>query len=163
MPFAQSIPPEQPPASAWSAIERRIGGQPVPAKSGSWLAWLKPLAGFAFDVLATIGLVRLHPEGIVNIDRVVQEYAALPASYVGLLTDAANNPVVLASSMRYGKMMSIKMLRKVDVPTGKVLQLWAVPPDAAPFPLGVVPAEGKSTFEMADTSQNLLSRVAKLA
>src|SRR4051812_27404728 len=55
MPFAQSIPPEQPPASAWSAIERRIGGQPAPAKAGAWLTWLKPLAGFAFGVLATIG------------------------------------------------------------------------------------------------------------
>ncbi|HEV7822195.1 MAG TPA: anti-sigma factor, partial [Burkholderiales bacterium] len=49
------------------------------------------------------------------------------------------------------------------VPAGKVLQLWALPQDGDPFALGVVPAEGKSTFQMADTSQALLSKVSKLA
>ncbi|MDB5808790.1 MAG: hypothetical protein JWN94_912 [Betaproteobacteria bacterium] len=166
MPFAQSIPPAEPPATAWAAIERRIGGGASRAESKMWLPWLslmKPLLGFTFGVIATVGLVRLHPTAILNIDEVVQEYAALPASYVGLLTDADGNPVVLASSMRHGKTMSIKMLRKVEVPAGKVLQLWALPKDSAPFPLGLAPAEGKSTFEMADTSQKLLSQVSRLA
>jgi anti-sigma-K factor RskA len=114
-------------------------------------------------VVATLGLVRMYPTAIVPVDDIVQERGSLPASYVGLLTDEANKPVVLASSTRHGSIMSIKMLRKVEVPTGKVLQLWALPPDGDPFPLGVVPAEGKSTFRMADTSEKLLSKVSRLA
>ncbi|HSD95683.1 MAG TPA: anti-sigma factor [Sulfuricaulis sp.] len=164
-PLARSVPPEQPSAAAWEAIDRRTGGQasrPV-APASAWLAWLKPALGVAFGVLATLGLVRLYPTSVVPVDEIVQQRGTLPASYVGLLTDSANNPVVLASSTRYGRIMTIKILRKVDVPPGKVLQLWALPKEAAAFPLGVVPAEGQSSFPMADTSEKLLSSVPRLA
>jgi anti-sigma-K factor RskA len=162
-PLAQTVPPEQPSASTWQAIDRRTGGRGAQATVGGWFAWLKPALGVAFGVIATLGLVRLYPDAIVPVDDIVQSRGTLPASYVGLLTDAANNPVVLASSTRHGKTMSIKMLRKVDVPTGKVLQLWALPKEGAIFPLGVVPAEGKGTFQMTDTSEKLLSAVPRLA
>ena len=101
--------------------------------------------------------MRFYPTAVVPVDEIVQERSTLPASYVGLLTDAANNPVVLASSTRYGRTMSIKILRKVDVPPGKVLQLWALPKEGAALPLGVVPSDGKGSFQMADTSEKLLS------
>jgi anti-sigma-K factor RskA len=164
-PLAQSVPPAQPSTATWEAIGRRIDGQASrPATpSSAWLVWLKPLLGVAFGVVATLGLVRLYPTAVVPVDEIVQERGTLPASYVGLLTDAANNPVVLASSTRHGRIMSIKMLRKVDVPAGKVLQLWALPKEGAAFPLGVVPSEGKGSFVMADTSEKLLSSVPRLA
>jgi anti-sigma-K factor RskA len=128
-PLARSVPPAQPSAAAWEAIVRRTGGQASrpAAPASAWLAWLKPALGVAFGVVATLGLVRLYPTAVVPVDQIVQQRGTLPASYVGLLTDAANNPVVLASSTRYGRIMTIKMLRKVDVPPGKVLQLWALP------------------------------------
>lgn len=163
-PLSQTVPSAQPRAATWDAIERRTGGAPAATKSPGWLAWLwKPALGVAFGVVATLGLVRLYPDAIVPIDQIVQSRSKLPESYVGLLTDAQNNPVVLASSTRHGKTMSIKILRKVDVPAGKVLQLWALPKEGAAFPLGVVPAEGKGTFQMADTSEKLLSAVPRLA
>lgn len=165
-PLAQSVPPAQPRAATWDAIERRTGGTAATAaKSPSnWLSWLwKPALGVAFGVVATLGLVRLYPDAVVPIDSIVQSRSKLPESYVGLLTDAQNNPVVLASSTRHGKTMSIKILRKIDVPAGKVLQLWALPKEGAAFALGVVPGEGKGTFQMADTSEKLLSAVPRLA
>ena len=167
-PLARSVPPEQPSATAWEAIDRRTGGQaarPVAPASvlAAWPTWLRPVIGVAFGVAATLALVRLYPTAVVPVDEIVQERGTLPASYVGLLTDAANNPVVLASSTRHGRTMSIKLLRKVDVPPGKVLQLWALPKEGAAFPLGVVPAEGKGSFQMADTSEKLLSSVPRLA
>lgn len=164
-PLARSVPPRPPRASTWDAIERRIDGTApaAAAKSSGWFSWLfKPALGIAFGVVATLGVVKFHPDAVVPIDNIVQSRSKLPESYVGLLTDAANNPVVLASSTRHGKTMSIKILRKVDVPAGKVLQLWAIPKDGAAFPLGVVPGEGKSTFPMSDTSEKLLSAVPRL-
>ena len=164
-PLARSVPPEQPSAAAWDAIDRRTGGQaprpPTPAFTS--LAWLKPILGVAFGVVATLALVRLYPTAVVPVDEIVQQRGTLPESYVGLLTDAANNPVLLASSTRHGKTMSIKLLRTVDVPAGKVLQLWALPKEGAAFPLGVVPSEGKGAFQLADTSEKLLSSVPRLA
>jgi anti-sigma-K factor RskA len=164
-PLAQSVPPAQPSAAAWEAIDRRTGGPASRsvAPAFSWVAWLKPALGVAFGVVVTLGLVRLYPTAVVPVDEIVQQRGTLPESYVGLLTDAANNPVVLASSTRHGTIMSIKILRKVDVPPGKVLQLWALPKEGAAFPLGVVPAEGKGSFQMADTAEKLLSSVPRLA
>ncbi len=163
-PLAQSVPPAQPRATTWQAIERRTGATPEEKPAGGWWGnWFKPALGVAFGVMATLGLVKLYPEALVPVDNIVQTRSKLPESYVGLLTDAANNPVVLASSTRHGKVMSIKILRKIDVPAGKVLQLWALPKEGAAFPLGVVPAEGKGTFAMADTSEKLLSAVPRLA
>jgi len=162
-PLAQSVPPQVPPTATWEAIERRTGGAAAAKPVSGWLAWLKPVLGVAFGVIATLGLVRLYPDAVVPVDDIVQTRGKLPESYVGLLTDAANNPVVLASSTRHGKTMSIKILRKVEVPAGKVLQLWALPKEGAAFPLGVVPGEGKGAFQMADTSEKLLSTVPRLA
>ena len=171
-PLAWSVPPEQPSAAAWEAIDRRTGGQPLRpvvqsprpvARASAWLAWFNPALGVAFGVVATLALVRLYPTALVPVDAIMQQRGTLPESYVGLLTDAANNPVVLASSTRHGRIMSIKMLRRVDVPPGKVLQLWALPKEGAAFPLGVVPSEGKGSFQLADTSEKLLSSVPRLA
>jgi len=164
-PLAQTVPPAQPRAATWDAIDRRTGGAAAPAAKSTpgWLSWFKPALGVAFGVVATLGLVRLYPDALIPIDNIVQSRSKLPESYVGLLTDAANIPVVLASSTRHGKTMSIKILRKVEVPAGKVLQLWALPKEGAAFPLGVVPGEGKGTFQMADTSEKLLSAVPRLA
>jgi anti-sigma-K factor RskA len=160
-PLAQSVPPVQPAAATWRQIERRIGAAPAAAPA-RWRAWLAPLLGVAFGVVATVGLVRLHPEVLVPIDQVVQERGTLPASYVGLLTDPTGAPVVLASSTRHGRTMSIKILRPIEAPAGKVLQLWAHPAKGEPFPLGTVPREGKASFRMADTSEKLLSNVPRL-
>ena len=162
-PLAQSVPPVQPGASTWAQIERRIGAAPAAASRAGWRAWLAPLLGVAFGVVATLGLVRFHPELLVPIDRLVQERGTLPASYVGLLTDAAGAPVVLASSTRHGRTMSVKILRPIQAPAGKVLQLWAYPAQGEPFPLGTVPREGKASFQMAETSEKLLSNVPRLA
>ncbi|MPZ43873.1 MAG: hypothetical protein GEV05_10790 [Betaproteobacteria bacterium] len=161
-PLAQSVPPVEPAAASWGAIERRIGAAVRPAASPRWYGWLAPILGVAFGVVATVGLVRLYPTVLVPVDEIIQERATLPASYVGLLTDSTGAPVVLASSMRHGRTLSVKILRRIDVPAGKVLQLWALPAKGEPFPLGVIPAEGKGSFRMADTSEKLLSNVPRL-
>lgn len=162
-PLASVVPPTVPPAAVWQAVERRIGGAPERPVARGWFAWLGPSLGVAFGVVATLGIVRLYPTAVVPVDEIVQSRGTLPASYVGLLADADGAPVVLASSTRHGRTMHVKILRKVEVPAGKVLQLWALPQTGAPFPLGVVPAEGKASFTMADTSEKLLSAVPRLA
>ena len=163
--LARSVTPVAPSPGLWHAIDRRTGGpgaEPVPTHA-RWWQWLVPAASLAFGVVATIGLVRLAPDAVVPIDAIVQERGALPPSYVGLLTDSTGAATILASSTRHGRTMSIKVLRPIDAPPGKVLQLWALPRDGEPFPLGVVPREGKSAFTMPDTSEKLLSNVPRLA
>jgi anti-sigma-K factor RskA len=162
--LARAVPPVTPSPALWHAIEERIGGAAdAPVERGSpWWRWLVPAASLAFGIVATVGIVRVMPDAVVPIDAIVQERGTLPPSYVGLLTDASGAPTILASSTRHGRTMSIKVLRPIGAPTGKVLQLWALPREGAPFPLGVVPRDGKATLTMADTSEQLLSNVPRL-
>jgi anti-sigma-K factor RskA len=97
------------------------------------------------------------------IEAIVQERVTLPQSYVGLLTDAQNNAVLLASSTRYGRILSLKRLRPVEGQSGRVAVLWALPRDGAPFAVGVVPLGEQATLTLADTSEKLFSNVPRLA
>ena len=163
--LAASVAPIKPPERVWAAIDARLGPVPVARKQSSWLDWLKPVAGFAFGAVLTVGLVLNDPARFVSVDEVAQSKQALPQSYVGLLLNDAGEPTLLASSTRQGTRVTVKFLRPVDA-AGKILQLWALPKEGAPFPVGVVtPTKppGSTTFELRDTSEKLLSNVPRLA
>jgi anti-sigma-K factor RskA len=166
-PLSAPVPPAKPSPELWSAIEKRTGASPrssSPSRAArGWLGWLTPALGVAFGALATIGIVRMYPDRVLPLEALVQERGELPQSYVGLLTDRDGAPVVLASSTRHGRTLSIKLLKPIVVPAGKVAQLWALPAGAAPFPVGVVPASGKATITLPDTSEKLFSNVPRLA
>lgn len=158
-----SVPAVNPPRAVWQAIERRMGGSRTTETSRGWMRWLMPAVGFAFGIVATVGLIRLYPTALVPGDGAVAARDAIPASYVGLLTDAEGLPTVLASSTRYGKRMSIKFLKPFTPPPGKVMQLWALPREGAPFRLGTIAPGEHASFTLADTSEHLLSNVTRLA
>jgi anti-sigma-K factor RskA len=163
--LAASVAPIKPPDRVWAAIDTKVGPAPKTRSKASWLDWLKPVVGFAFGALLTVGLVLNNPGRFVSVDEVAQSKQALPQSYVGLLLNEAGEPTLLASSTRQGNKVSVKFLRPVDA-GGKVLQLWALPREGAPFPLGVVTATkppGSTTFEMSASSEKLLSNVPRLA
>lgn len=164
--LAASVAPVKPPDRVWSAISAQIGPAPrAAAAKSSWLDWLKPVAGFAFGAALTVGLVLNNPAQFVSVDDVAQGKQALPQSYVGLLLNDAGDPTLLASSTRQGTRLTVKFLRPVD-PAGKVLQLWALPREGAPFPVGVVtPAKpaASTTLELSATSEKLFANVPRLA
>lgn len=162
-PLAQSVTPVDPPARVWHAIEARTAT--TRAQRSGWRAWWPALGGFA--VGATLLFVSLiaAPERFVTMEGLAQREQSLPQSYVGFLANAEGEPVALASSTRRGTRMTVKFIRPVPVPAGKMLQLWAMPREAAPFPLGrfgSAPPPGKVVFELADTSERLLSSVPRL-
>lgn len=168
--LARAVPPLAPPARVWEAIDLRTrpvkGARGAAAKSPWWSAWWKPALGFAFGAALTIGLVQLSPLAFISLDSLAQRQQALPQSYVGLLLDKEGQPTVLASSTRHGTRVTVKFLRPVEVPAGKVLQLWALPKEGAAFPLGVAQTAkppGSTTFDMSASSEKLLSNVPRLA
>lgn len=161
MPLSGSVPAERPPARVWSAIDARTGGGVRGAYSGAW-SWLRPVLGFAFGILATIGVIGLFPQATL-IESIVQERGTLPQSYAGLLADAQDNVVLVASSLRYGRVLSVKWLRTIEPSPGHVAVLWALPRDGAPFAVGVLPTADKATVALADTSDRLFSNVDRLA
>jgi anti-sigma-K factor RskA len=161
-PLASVVPPVRPPARVWAAISSRTDGRRTVFRAG----WWKPLLGFALGSLLTVGVVQLIPGSFVSLDRLAQKEQALPQSYVGLLVDKEGQPTLLISSTRHGTRVTVKSLRPVAVPPGKVLQVWALPRDGAPFPLGIAtPTKPPASthFEMSGTSEKLLANVPRLA
>jgi len=167
-PLTSSLPPVTPPPQLWATIEARISTTAAarPVRSSWWSRLWKPALGFAFGAALTFGLVQWMPGAFVSLDNLAQSEQALPQSYVGLLLDREGMPTLLISSTRHGTRVTVKSLRPVTVPNGKIAQVWALPKEGAPFPLGVAtPTKppGNTTFEMSASSEKLLSAVTRLA
>lgn len=162
--LAGAVPAMQPSESLWRALEQRLfTSRAAPERPLQWL-WgalsVRALGGALAGVLLCVALLRLQP-GLIGME---PQSDVLPQSYVGLLTDSAGKPTVLASSKRHGRGMTVKLLQPVDIPAGSVAQLWALPADgSAAFPVGVVPGSGSATVALADTSEKLFFNVSRLA
>jgi len=163
--LASAVPPMQPGESVWRGLEERlfVSARAAPRGPLQWL-WgvlsVRALGGVLAGVLLCAVLLRLQP-GLIGLE---PQLDALPQSYVGLLTDSAGKPTVLASSKRHGRLMTVKLLQPVVIPAGSVAQLWALPRDgSAAFPVGVVPGSGTATVALADTSEKLFFNVSQLA
>ncbi len=167
--LAAGVPAMQPREVVWSGLEKRLfapASAAKPAASAGPLQWLwdllsgRALAGALAGVFLCVLVLRMQPS-LVGLE---SQSDALPASYVGLLTDTSGKPTVLASSRRHGRELTIKLLQPVVIPPGKVAQLWALPKDgSAPFPVAVVPDKGPARLKLADTSEKLFSNVNRLA
>jgi len=163
--LAGAVPAMQPRESVWRRLEERlfVSARVAPRGPLQWL-WgvlsVRALGGVLAGVLLCVALLRFQP-GLIGME---PQLDALPQSYVGLLTDTAGVPTVLASSKRHGRLMTVKLLQPVTIPAGSVAQLWALPKDgSAAFPVGVVPGSGTGTVALADTSEKLFFDVSRLA
>jgi anti-sigma-K factor RskA len=158
--FSVSLPQRAAPPRVWRAIEARIGGARARPTTLWWTRWLAPGVSLAAGFLLALGLVQMLPRDL-SVDALRSEQV-LPDSYVGLLTDPAGIPAVLAGSRRHGRELFVKVLRPQNVPPDRVLQLWALPAEGAPFPIGTIPARDKATIVLADTSESLFKNVPRL-
>ena len=164
-----AVEPMQPPVSTWRGIEGRLFAPssqtaPAPARS-AWQALRglfsgRSLGGALAGALLCAVLLRMQP-GIIDLEPRID---ALPQSYVGLLLDKAGKPTLVASSRRHGRQLTVKLLQPLDIPAGKVAELWALPKDGgAPFAVGVVPAKGSAQIALPDASEKLFFGVSQLA
>lgn len=164
--LAAGVPPVAPRPEVWQGLQQRLFGRaaaaPAPDREPWWRALFggRSLGGALAGVLLAVVVLRQQPGWLGH--ETFRE--SLPPSYVGLLTDGAGKPTVLASSRRHGKALTVKMLQPIAVPPGKVAQLWALPRSGgAPVPIGTVPAQGSGTVPLADTSEKLFFTVDRLA
>jgi len=164
--LASAVPAMQPRETVWRVLEQRLfisRAAPSPPPRLQWLRGLvsgRVLGGALAGVFLCTLVVRLYP-GLIGAE---PQLDALPASYVGLLTDVLGRPTALASSRRHGRLLTVKLLQPVVIPPGSVAQLWALPKDGgAAFPVGVVPGSGSATVALADTSEALFFNVSRLA
>lgn len=167
--LAAAVPPMQPGPQVWQGLSQRLGLQPPAAPPVPWWQrWLGAralggmLGGALAGLVASTVLLQANPAWLGH--EPVRD--ALPASYVGLLSDAAGKPALLLSARRQGRVLTAKLLQPLPVPAGQpgaVAHLWAFPKDGgAPFLVGRLPAQGPASLPLADTAEKLFFTVDRL-
>ena len=157
--LAVSVPSVTPSSAVWHAIQQRTTG--TSKRTSSYSALWIPSLGIAAGALMMVGVVHTEPGwfGIQPASKV-----AVAAAYVGILTAPSGAPTLLVSSLRQGRVLTLKQLQPLVPPAGYVAQLWALPHNnRAPFRLGIVPAQAKSTLTMTESSEKIFSDVGQLA
>ena len=149
-PLIDEIPSTVPPQRVWDAIEARLPGfsarHATPVQTGWWdrvVLWRGLSAAFATIAVMAIGMA-IRPAPVVP-PKIVQVQVPVPAppSAIATLVDPKTNaPVAIVMASAKGDVVSIKVLPDVQVPEGKVLQLWMAPSDAdGLLSMGVLPGD----------------------
>lgn len=134
----------------WELIRLFFSGQLTPIK----LAVVGAI-GAVFAVLA-MNLIFVLP----NFDEIVTlKRGVLPQSYVGILRDSKEAATLLASSLRQGTKLTVKLLKPLPNETDRQYRMWAIPNDGAPFSVGLIPHHGTTTLVLPAASETLFSKV----
>ncbi|NYE60074.1 anti-sigma-K factor RskA [Duganella sp. 1224] len=174
-PLASAVKPVAPPSAVWDAIAAHTQPRPhvapsaaaATAPSGWWHklrgsldGWGRPAVAFCLGAVLAFGLVKQNA-GIFGMHHT---NASLPASYVGILSDAKGDAVLTAGSHRRGHTMTIKLLKPLVIPPGMVARMWALPMDnGAPIPITDVPASGNVTIHLNQPAEDMFFKVKLLA
>jgi anti-sigma-K factor RskA len=162
-PLAQSVPAIEPSPALWRGLEQRLFAPAQRPERNGWRLWRWAVPSFGGALAGAALCLLVLTQQPSWTGRPLADGEALPPSYVGLLSDAAGKPVVLASSTRHGRVLSLKLLQPIAVPPGQVARLWALPSDGrAPFAVGVVPVSGKATIALTDNAERLFATVPRL-
>ncbi len=159
-PLAAEVPPLEPREAVWQGLQARLFKPALASRPAWWQRWFAAPAGAIAGALLCTLVLQQNPAWIGH----ESYHEALPPSYVGLLSDAAGKPTLLASSRRHGRTLTVKLLQPIAPPPGTEARLWALPKDGStPLPLGVVPEKGSATLALAAPSEKLFFSVERLA
>lgn len=139
-PLAALAPPEAPPPGLWERIEAALPGTAPAAPAASrpaagswWRGWAIGASAVAAG-LAALLVLRPAPE---------------PPRMMTVLLAARDQPAWLVEAERDGA-IRLAALNPQQVPSDRVLQLWALPQGAtAPTSLGLIPPAGRVTVTPA--------------
>jgi anti-sigma-K factor RskA len=130
-PLADATPEVAPPARVWRAVQRRVApasAAPVQSGAGFWdsLAFWRPFGA----VTACLAVLLTGFAGYTLLDSWPEEQVAasgqIAPSYVAVLADDANQPVLVVTAFRGPWRLTVEPLRDLTPYQGKVFQVWAV-------------------------------------
>ena len=137
-PLAERVPPLEPPARVWSAIESRIRGQ-APGRDpelGFWRSFGMIAAGLA-SVLV-VAFLWFSPQG---------GSGAEPA-FVSVLTASDSVPRMVVS-LHGADELRVRVVKPWSNTTGKSLELWVLPKNGAPRSLGLIENDRDTRLRLA--------------
>jgi len=144
-PLALAAPPAEPPADMLERIERGLDGDKETAKiiqlaerrARRWRAVAIATSGMAACLLLVVGAALF-----LLSDRLLTTPPAAVRNYVALMTPEGGGPGMTVN-VSYGDQEGTPDLVTIDpyqvnVPEGRALELWQVPPEGTPNSLGLI-------------------------
>jgi anti-sigma-K factor RskA len=150
--MAARVSPVEPPATLWPRIQARLGRRSP--KASATMRWWQVVA-----VLASIAAMALG----VALWRAPEPASA--ATQIAILRDAQARTawVITLLADRSGTMQLRVVAEAAPAEPAKSFELWALPPNAAPVSLGLLPSEGARSLPLTPRTRELLGRAAGLA
>jgi len=136
-PLSDATPAVRPPARVWHAIQQRVAPErtSAPQAAGFWnsLAFWRPFgavaAVLALLVTAYSGYQATQPTPEPQVAEAPAPQQVLP-SYVAVLEDEANQPVMVVTAFKGPWRVTVEPLRDLSPYAGKAFQVWAVERDS---------------------------------
>lgn len=146
-PMAEFAAAMQPPASAWSGIERRLNLTALhAAPRASW--WSRVGESLNFWRGLGLGASALAMLLVVVMATRAPMLAAPSVSYVAALSGENAQAAVVVTGDAVRRTLIVKVVGGPAVSVDKVLQLWALPLQGSPRSLGLLAANGAVTLSL---------------
>lgn len=160
MPLTASLEPQPAPPAVWRGIQARLWPEAPDATAAratafdSWrrLAFWRGAAGFASVAALTLAVLLAGPRDAPAPIVVVLDSTPAAASAV------AGSGGFVASVSADGRALVARPLQALALDTGRVLELWSVPPEGqgGPVSLGLVRADGATVIRRDKLPRELL-------
>ena len=159
MPLTAVVASEAPPAHIWAQIEQRlwpeatVAAQPSLLADGAalWrgLAFWRAAAGVTTTAALALGVLLTNPP---------PQDAPMVVVLQGTEAGGPAMATIVASVSSDGRALVAQPLQPVALAAGRVLELWAVPPDGAPRSLGLISAAGATVIRREKLPQAWLDK-----
>lgn len=136
LPMHEFVRAQEPSPQVWRNIEMRLHLKP---ERSSWHFWRGFGIGTASAAVAAALVVAIS----------LQQLRGPSYDLVATLTDQQAQPALLVKADTSKRLLQVHIVGGAPVPVDRSLQLWAIPKKGVPRSLGVLGAEGRSTFSLA--------------
>jgi anti-sigma-K factor RskA len=176
-PLNRSVAPLAPPAGLWAAIAAGTGHPTAPAapfvrapRARGWFDtfvhawtrapgdWGRAAVAFGLGAIISAALVAFNP----HLLGMHGTSASLPASYVGVLSNARGEAVLAAGAHRHGHTLAVKLLKPLTIPPGTTARLWAIPQAGAPWPIANLAGDVRAIIALDGTAELRFAQVPRL-
>jgi anti-sigma-K factor RskA len=142
--LAFQLAPIAPSPGTWAAIQRRVGSAPV----ARWRALAAAAAA-----IAVLGLSFF----------LWQEFGVAPPQAQAVIASKSGETLWRIEVSANGEHLEVSTISPVGYPSQHSLELWALPPDAAPVSLGLMPASGRLRLALDDRQRAAVGLAANVA
>jgi anti-sigma-K factor RskA len=154
-PLVEALPPVEPPARVWRAVESRLGE--AAEKKTSWWSRIEFWRPFGMAASTALALLLIY----VGVQ---PPHRSIHPRYVSVLMDQKSHPMFMVKVMPATKEIVAQVINPPVMGPDRSCELWMLPgKDQAPISMGLLPMQGRKTMKLSDPMFEKLTKSSGLA